>query len=234
MPRTVLSLIAFTVFLPASAAAGRSAVAAPSALQAPPPLEAGAPTDSLIEALLRVAHERGKLAQQRFPESADARADLAEATSADLARMDSVFFDALFAQCDAETAIALLTDDVEFYDDRTGLSVGPDLHEDFRRLAENCPADNGVRRMLLPRSVDVSPIAGYGAVQTGVHHFVETGASTSTVAEFVHVWRRAGDAWRLARIISVHETVDAARAAELRVGAAAPLKARPAPPAPRG
>lgn len=133
-----------------------------------------------------------------------------------LARVDSIFFDALFARCDAERANTLLAADVEFYDDRTGLSVGDDLRADFRRLTENCPADNGVRRILLPGSVEVHPIEGFGAMQLGEHHFVERGASTSTVAKFFHVWKRVDDGWRLARIVSLHETLDAERAAERR------------------
>lgn len=133
-----------------------------------------------------------------------------------LAQADSILFEALFAGCDAERANVLLDADVEFYDDRTGLSAGDDVREDFRRLTENCPADNGVRRILLPESVGVYPIEGFGALQTGVHHFVERGAATSTVAKFIHVWKRVGDEWRLARIISLHETIDAARATELR------------------
>lgn len=133
-----------------------------------------------------------------------------------LARADSLLFDALFARCDAGRALALLADDVEFYDDRSGLSEGEDLREDFRRLTASCPAGNGVRRILLPGSVAVYPVEGFGAVQTGVHHFVERGASTSTVARFLHVWKREGDGWKLARIVSLHDVVDAERAAELR------------------
>lgn len=153
---------------------------------------------------------------QEIPGTATPAARHAESLDEQLAHADSVFFDALFARCDVERANSFLTTDVEFYDDRTGLSVGDDLRADFRRLAENCPADNGVRRILLPESVKVHPIEGFGAVQSGVHHFVEHGASTSTIAKFTHVWQRTGDEWRLARIISVHETVDAALAAELR------------------
>jgi hypothetical protein len=37
-----------------------------------------------------------------------------------------------------------------------------------------------------------------------------------TVARFIHTWKRTGTDWKLARIISLHETVDAARAAEAR------------------
>lgn len=135
----------------------------------------------------------------------------------DLAEADSAFFHALFVTCDADRANAMLTEDVEFYDDRTGLSSGDDLRADFRRLAANCPAHNGVRRIPLAGTIDVYPIAGYGAVRMGTHHFVEQGASTSTTARFVIVWRRVGSEWRIARVLSVdHRIVDSAEAAELR------------------
>lgn len=153
---------------------------------------------------------------QEAPRDAAPASDRSEALHDQLAHADSALFDALFARCDAERASALLATDVEFYDDRTGLSAGSDLRADFRRLTESCPAANGVRRILLPGSVEVHPIPGYGAVQTGVHHFVERNASTTTVARFVHVWQRIGDEWRLARIISIHEIMDSARAAGLR------------------
>lgn len=136
---------------------------------------------------------------------------------AELVRMDSVFFDALFARCDADRANAMVTDDVEFYDDRTGLTTGDEVREGFRRIAGNCPAGNGVRRILLADSVEVYPIDGFGAMQRGVHHFVERGASTSTIARFVVLWTNVDGEWKMARIMSVdHRIVDAALAAELR------------------
>lgn len=125
-----------------------------------------------------------------------------------VARVDSLLFDALFVECDADRAIALLTEDIEFYDDRTGLSVGDDLRGDFRRLTESCPGRGGVRRVLLPKTVEVFTIEGWGALQTGVHHFVEDGASTRTIARFHHLWRRMDGAWKLARVVSLHEVVE--------------------------
>lgn len=153
---------------------------------------------------------------QAAPDSATADSRRAGDLYDRLSHADSVLFDALFARCDAERANALLSEDVEFYDDRTGLSMGDDLRADFRRLTEDCPANHGVRRILLPESVEVHSIPGFGAVQMGVHHFVEVGAATSTVARFVHFWKRGEDGWKLARIVSLHEVVDATRAADLR------------------
>jgi hypothetical protein len=134
----------------------------------------------------------------------------------EIARHDQRLFDALFVACNAGAANAIYAPDVEFYDDRSGLAVGDAVREGSRRLAENCPADNGVRRILLEDTVEVHPLADYGAVQMGTHHFVEQGAAKTTVARFVHTWKRAGSEWKLARIISLHQTVDADEAARRR------------------
>lgn len=57
--------------------------------------------------------------------------------------------------------------------------------------------------------MEVHPIPGFGAVHTGEHHFVEDGAATTTVGRFYNTWKRTGGEWKLARIISLHRTVDA-------------------------
>lgn len=132
----------------------------------------------------------------------------------DLARMDAMLFDASFASCDAAKANAIFTDDVEFYHDEAGFSAGEQVRENTRRLTESCPAARGVVRTVVPGSLRVYPIEGYGAVQVGVHRFDERGAKTSTLARFVHLWRLQDGKWRLARVLSLdHHAVDAAKSA---------------------
>jgi len=120
-----------------------------------------------------------------------------------LAQMDSSLFKASFETCDAAKANAIFTDDVEFYHDQDGLAVGEQVRENTRRLTSSCPGDRGVKRTIVPGSVRVYPIQGYGAVQTGTHRFDERGASTSTLARFVNVWRFQEARWRLARVLSL-------------------------------
>lgn len=155
-----------------------------------------------------------------LPTATPARPLLAQAASTDgemagplfnaLARMDSVLFEASFVSCDAAKANAIFTNDVEFYHDVTGLAVGEKLREDIRSLAASCPREHGVRRVLVPGSLRVYPIAGYGAVQMGTHRFDERGSPTSTLTRFVHVWRQEQGAWRLARVLSLdHHPVPA-------------------------
>jgi hypothetical protein len=128
----------------------------------------------------------------------------------ELARMDALLFDASFASCDAAKANAIFADDVEFYHDEAGFSSGEQVRENTRRLTESCPGARGVTRSVVPGSLRVYPIEGYGAVQVGIHRFDERGAATSTLARFIHVWHRQDGKWRLARVLSLdHHPIDA-------------------------
>lgn len=115
----------------------------------------------------------------------------------ELARMDSALFEAAFVTCNAEKFRAIFTDDAEFYHDRTGASFG-----DAVRTLKSCPRDNGVTRTLVPGSLEVYPMQGYGAVQIGRHTFARKGEPGSEAARFVHLWKRDGNVWRLARVLS--------------------------------
>jgi hypothetical protein len=120
-----------------------------------------------------------------------------------LLEMDRRLFEASFVTCDAATANAIFADDVEFYHDQAGRSVGEQVRENTRRLTSSCPADRGVTRSLVPGSLRLYPIQAYGAVQMGTHRFEERGSATSTITRFVHVWQLSDGHWRLARVLSL-------------------------------
>ncbi len=113
---------------------------------------------------------------------------------------DSLFFDA-YNKCKIELMDKMFPEDIEFYHDRGGLSTSkPDL---MKSLENNIC--NKVQRELLPGSIEVYPIPGYGAVQFGQHRFhnlVEK--STSRYSKFVHTWKNENGNWKLARVISLH------------------------------
>ena len=115
----------------------------------------------------------------------------------ELARMDNALFEAAFGTCSADKFRSIFTDDAEFYHDRTGASYG-----DSVRNLKSCPRDNGVTRTLVPGSLEVYPMQSYGAIQIGRHTFTRAGEPGSEVAQFVHLWKREGAAWRLARVLS--------------------------------
>lgn len=115
----------------------------------------------------------------------------------ELARMDEALFEAAFVTCDADRFRAIFTEDAEFYHDRTGASRGEAV-----RTLKSCPRDSGVTRTLVPGSLEVYPVQGYGAVQIGRHVFARRGEPGSEVAKFVHLWKRENGLWRLARVLS--------------------------------
>lgn len=141
------------------------------------------------------------------PFALHAQATAADSSSAaplftELARMDSILFDAAFVTCDMGKIDTLLAQDIEFVHDKTGFQSGERVRESFRGLTGNCPADKGTRRELVDGSLRVYPIHDYGAIQMGSHRFVTPGAPTVTVARFVHLWQLQPGGWKLTRVLS--------------------------------
>lgn len=120
----------------------------------------------------------------------------------ELARADSLLFDASFARCDYQKAAAFLAPDVEFYHDKTGFHAGDAVRADFRALTSNCPSSHGVKREVVSGSLRVYPIKDFGAVQMGEHTFREAGNPSATAARFVHLWSNRNGQWVLSRVMS--------------------------------
>lgn len=117
-----------------------------------------------------------------------------------IAQMDAKLF-AAFNAHDADKVMSFFTADLEFYHDKGGLSGYEETREDFRRLFHNSP---DIRRDLVADTLEVYPIKDYGAIQVGVHRFVHTenGKEETGSFKFVHIWRKSGDSWRIARVVS--------------------------------
>ncbi|THH40751.1 nuclear transport factor 2 family protein [Neolewinella litorea] len=115
--------------------------------------------------------------------------------------MDRRYFDA-YNDCDMETQAAIYADDLEFYHDRGGLSTSK--AEILQGIEANICGK--VRRILLPETVEVHPIPGFGAIEIGYHRFENAAEpdAPSIPSRFITVWRRDGDRWRMARVISLH------------------------------
>jgi hypothetical protein len=112
--------------------------------------------------------------------------------------LDAKLFDA-YNHCDLEKFGSLLADDLEFYHDKGGLSVG-------RQAAVEGVKNNicgKVTRELVPGTLEVYPIANYGAVEIGVHRFHHP-QETANVGEakFIHLWQNKNGVWKITRVIS--------------------------------
>jgi len=123
---------------------------------------------------------------------------------ATILRQDSLFFGA-YNTCTVhlQEYSDYYADTLEFYHDKGGLSTSKKEVVD----ATQRNICGKVTRELVPGSVEVYPIAGFGAIEIGWHKFHNSAEpnAPSHPGRFVIVWRHdAGDKWRITRVISLH------------------------------
>jgi Domain of unknown function (DUF4440) len=115
----------------------------------------------------------------------------------EILQMDSLLFTVAFNQCDTALFKKILSDDVEFYDDRSGLNNSKQV--EINSLIGKCAQTEKLTRQLNYCTID--KLGDYGAVQLGEHTFLVNGIAVG-VGKFVHTWERNGNGWKLKRIIS--------------------------------
>jgi hypothetical protein len=112
--------------------------------------------------------------------------------------LDTALFDS-YNRCDLEKFASLLADDVEFYHDQGGVTLGrANLTDSVRKNI--C---GKVTRELV--SLQVYPMKGLGAVEIGVYRFHHPGHDDTEgigEAKFIHLWRYKDGAWKVTRVIS--------------------------------
>lgn len=114
---------------------------------------------------------------------------------------DRVYFEA-YNNCDMETQAALLSDELEFYHDQGGLSQSKG--EILSSIKTNICGK--VTRELIPESVEIHAIKGFGAVEIGLHKFYnrEEPDAVSKPSRFITLWKNEGEHWKMHRIVSLH------------------------------
>jgi ketosteroid isomerase-like protein len=150
----------------------------------------------LVLALL--ASFAGRAEAQAVPslESIQSQAELDKAITA----LDAALFDA-YNRCDLEKFASFISEDVEFYHDNGGVTLGREKLTDS--VKKNICGK--VTRELVPGTLQVYYMKGYGAVEMGVHRFHHPGhEDTEGVGEgkFIHLWQYKDGAWKVTRVIS--------------------------------
>lgn len=139
------------------------------------------------------------------------------ALDAQFAELDRQVFELGYNGCDLEVMAGLTSEDLEFYHDIGGVTLG---REDFVASVERniCGPDFHVTRALVEGSLSLHPLYDngvlYAAVQNGAHTFsiVRPGQEPELTgqAAFTTLWRLEGNAWRMARVLSYdHEAISA-------------------------
>ncbi len=132
------------------------------------------------------------------PQSPEAAAELLRTISA----LDTELFDA-YNRCDLKKLGPFFAEDLEFYHDQTGLSRSRQAMVDA--VQKNICGK--VRRELVPGTLEVYPLKGYGAVEIGTHRFCDSRkyekcGEDSGVAKFVMLWQYKDGVWQIPRVIS--------------------------------
>jgi ketosteroid isomerase-like protein len=119
-----------------------------------------------------------------------------------IAALDSIFFNA-YNNCNLKILDSLLSEDLEFYHDKGGLSTSK---KEIMKALENNICGK-VTRELLKGSIEVYQIKDFGAIEMGFHGFhnnQEKESGPTHFSKFVHIWHRVNDQWKLTRVISLH------------------------------
>lgn len=116
-----------------------------------------------------------------------------------LTALDAALFDA-YNRCDLDKFSSFLADDVEFYHDQGGVTLGGKaLTESVKKNI--CGGD--VIRELIPGTLQNNYMKGFGAVQLGTHRFLHPKSNTPAgEGRFVHLWQYKDGAWKITRAIS--------------------------------
>jgi hypothetical protein len=114
--------------------------------------------------------------------------------------LDAALFDA-YNRCDLEKFSSFLDENIEFYHDKGGVTLGR------AALTESVKKNicGTTTRELVPGTLQVYYMKGYGAVEMGTHRFHHPGhEDTEGVGEgkFIHLWQYKDGAWKITRVIS--------------------------------
>ncbi len=114
--------------------------------------------------------------------------------------LDAALFDA-YNRCDLEKFASFIDENVEFYHDQGGVTLGKVALTDS--VKKNICGK--VTRELVPGSLHIYFMKGYGALEVGVHRFHHPGHEDNEgvgEGKFLHLWQYKDGAWKITRVMS--------------------------------
>jgi Domain of unknown function (DUF4440) len=121
-----------------------------------------------------------------------------------IVQLDSIFF-SLYNNCatQLQAYANFYNDSLEFFHDTGGLSTSKKgVVEGTKKYI--C---GKVTRELVKGSVEVYPIAGYGAVEMGLHMFhnnQEKQTGPPKISKFIIFWHNYKNTWKITKVVSLH------------------------------
>ena len=122
-----------------------------------------------------------------------------------VADLDRKLFTA-YNTCDLATLGNLVSADLEFYHDKTGLATGREV---FLTAIKNNICGK-TERTLVPGSLEVHRLNTYGALEIGSHRFTHPNHPEIPTgdAKFAMLWHDTPTGWQLTRVISYDHAAD--------------------------
>ena len=160
----------------------------------------------LLVLVSTAAHAQGRLRKAEpnsRPPSTPALAPLPAAKDElyqQVAKLDAEMF-AAFNTHDVDKLMSYFAPNLEFFHDKGGLSDFSQTKAGFTRLFAQSP---DISRTLVPSSLEVFPVKGYGAVHIATQRFchVENGREDCGNSKFVMVWQQQAGTWKITRVVS--------------------------------
>ena len=118
----------------------------------------------------------------------------------EIAAVDKTMFDAFNAH-DVDRLGTFFAPNLEFFHDKDGLEGYAATMVGFKSLLSR---NDGIRRRLVPGTLEVYPVPNYGAMEVGAHEFCheEHGKTDCGTFQFLMVWQKKDGAWKVTRVMS--------------------------------
>jgi hypothetical protein len=121
-----------------------------------------------------------------------------------IVKLDSIFF-YLYNNCTTQLqAYAdFYSDSIEFYHDKGGLNTSKQAIVEATKK-NIC---GKVTRELEKGSIEVYPIANFGAIEMGLHMFhnnQEKESRPPKISKFIVIWQHTNNGWKITRVVSLH------------------------------
>lgn len=123
-------------------------------------------------------------------------------------KLDSLIFDIGFNKCDLSHYDSIISDDLEFYHDKGGITSGKQAFTASIRY-NICSGPNKVKRELDPNSMKVYPLYNntilYAFIQEAKHEFSEFSNGKwikGSHARFTILWILDDKKWKMKRVLS--------------------------------
>ncbi len=123
-------------------------------------------------------------------------------------KLDSLIFDVGFNTCDLSSYDSIISDDLEFYHDKGGITSGKTAF--IASIRNNiCGGPNKVKRELVPSSMKIYPLYNnnvlYAFIQEGEHDFAvlyKGKWNKGSRAKFTILWILEDKNWKMKRVLS--------------------------------